>query len=91
MRIAGIPVSRWIKRIAIGAALLGIVAVIAWSLVPRPVPGIPSAGVRAVNERTVRSVPPRCRTWPTLRSRTSGPELHSSSFAACFGPGVTWP
>ncbi len=38
MRIAGIPVSRWIKRIAIGAALLGIVAVIAWSLVPRPVP-----------------------------------------------------
>jgi HlyD family secretion protein len=38
MRIAGIPVSRWIKRIAVAAALLAIVGIVAWSLIPRPVP-----------------------------------------------------
>jgi len=38
MRIAGIPVSRWIKRVAVVATLVAIVAVIAWSLMPRPIP-----------------------------------------------------
>ena len=38
MRIAGIPMSRWVKRIAVALALVGIIGIIVWSLVPQPVP-----------------------------------------------------